>query len=191
MRLKLSVLLALFMLSLPVCAQVMPSAQRSGTRLSVGGGIDYWRGDYNHISRFGPAAWATTEFWHGLGLIAEGHSMIAGGNTADRADEYKYFSGDGGLIYTYHRWHNIQPFVKAEAGFASLSFPHRTAATYTHDTRTTWAMGAGFEYRLVGHIWAHADYTYDNFPDFYSTVTGQHHTLNPNGISVGASYHFH
>ncbi|HWT64707.1 MAG TPA: outer membrane beta-barrel protein [Terracidiphilus sp.] len=187
MRLKLSILFAALILSLPACAQVAHSAQRGGTQVTLGGGIDYWKGDYSHIARFGPAAWATAEFWHGIGVIAEGHSMIAGGTNAD---QYKYFSGDGGLIYTYHRWRNVAPFVKAEAGFASLSFPHTATATYTHDTRTTWAMGAGFEYKVVGHIWAHADYTYDNFPNFYSTVTGQHHSLNPNGIAVGATYHF-
>lgn len=190
MRLKLSILLAVLMLSLPSCAQVVQSAQRSGTRLGIGGGIDYWKGDYNHIARFGPAAWATAEFWHGIGVIAEGHSMIAGGNTADDAAQYKYFEGSGGLVYTYHRWHNIEPFVKAETGFASFSFPHRLNGAYAHDTRTTWAMGAGFEYKIVRHIWARADYTYDNFPDFYSTVTRQYHSINPNGIAVGATYHF-
>ncbi|MDR3742402.1 MAG: outer membrane beta-barrel protein [Terracidiphilus sp.] len=190
MRLKLSILLAAFMLSLPACAQVVQSAQQSGTRLGIGGGIDYWRGDYNHITRFGPSAWTTAEFWRGLGVIAEGHSMIAGGDNAYHADQYKYFSGQGGLVYTYHRWHNVAPFIKAEVGFSSLSFPHRSTSHYTHDTRTTYAYGAGFEYKIVRHIWARADYTFDNFPDFYSTVTGKHHTLNPNGITVGATYHF-
>lgn len=190
MRLKLSLLLAACMLSLPAWAQIQPSAQRSGTRLGIGGGIDYWRGDWSKIARFGPAAWATAEYWHGLGVIAEGHSMIAGGNNVKNVDQYKYFSGEGGLVYTYHRWHTIAPYAKIEAGFASLSFPHPPTSTYTHDTRTTWALGGGFEYKIVKHVWARVDYTYDNFPNFYSSVTGQHHTLNPNGISVGATYHF-
>lgn len=190
MHSKLILFLAALALSLSAGAQVQPSAQRSGGRLSVGGGVDYWNGDYSDIKRFGPSAWATAEFWHGLGLIAEGHSMIAGGDNAVHADEYKYFSGQGGIVYTYHRWRKVEPFVKGEMGFSSLSFPHRVNATYTHDTRTTWSYGAGLEYKLWKHVWAHGDYTYDNFPDFYSTISHLHHTLNPAGFTVGASYHF-
>jgi len=170
-------------------AQVQPSAQKGGLRLGVGGGIDYWQGDYNSISRVGPSAWVTAHLWRGVGVIVEGHSMIAGGDNAKHADEYKYYSGDGGITYTYYHWHRFEPFAKAEVGFSSLSFPHSATATYTHDTRTTWAIGGGAEYHMVGHLWARGDYTWDNFPNFYSTVTGQHNTLNPHGVTVGATWH--
>ncbi len=176
--------------SSPSWAQVPPSALKGGLRLGVGGGIDYWRGDYNSISRIGPSAWVTANLWHGLGIIAEGHSMIAGGDDAKHADEYKYFVGEGGLTYTSYRWRHLRPFVKAEVGFGSLSFPHAPTATYTHDTRTTWAIGGGAEYRITNHLWARADYTWDNFPSLYSPISGQHHTLNPNGITVGPTWHF-
>lgn len=190
MRLKMLLFVAALMLSASLSAQVQPSAMRGESRLGIGGGIDYWKGDYNHIARFGPSAWVTAEIWHGIGLIAEGHSMMAGGDKSDAADRYKYYSGDGGITYTYRRWHRFAPFVKGEIGFAGLSFPHHPTSTYTHDTRTTWAVGGGFEYRLTHHVAARADYTYDNFPNFYSSVTGKHHTLCPNGVTVGATWHF-
>lgn len=190
MRNRSLLFISMLMLPLSLYAQIQPSAYKGGSRLGVGGGFDYWKGNYNHIARFGPTAWVTADLWHGIGVLAEGHSMIAGGDNAQAADEYKYFSGEGGVTYTYRRWRRFAPFAKAEIGFSSLSFPHHPGATYTHDTRTTWALGAGFERQLVHHVWLRADYTYDNFPDFYSSVTGQHHTLNPNGLAVGGTWHF-
>jgi hypothetical protein len=50
-------------------------------------------------------------------------------------------------------------------------------------------MGGGAEYKLWNHIWLRGDYTYEGFPDFYSPVTGQHHTLDPAGFAAGVSYH--
>lgn len=187
MHSKVLVILAAIALSLPVCAQVEPAAGGSPVRLGIGGGIDYWDGNWSHIRRFGPSAWATGEVWRGLGVIAEGHSMIFGDGTV--GDRYKYFSGEGGMVYNYHHWRKFTPFAKGEIGFAGLSFPHKPTATYTHDTRTTWAIGGGFEYKLWKRVWTRADFTYDNFPDFYSPVTGGHPTLNPSGVTLGFTYH--
>ena len=169
-------------------AQVRPAAEGSQVNLSAGGGLDYWQGDYTGVSRFGPCAWITDEFWHGMGVNIEGHSMIIGGSYPSAS--YKYFVGEGGFIYNYHHFQRLTPFAKAELGFASLSFPHKTGAKYTHDTRNTWALGGGIDYKLSRHLSARIDYTYDAFPNFYSTISGQHHTLNPNGISFGPTYHF-
>jgi hypothetical protein len=187
MRLKVFCIMAALAFSVYCPAQVLPAAQRSRIDLSIGGGMDYWRGDWGQIARFGPSAWATADLWHGLGINAEGHSMIIGGS---RASEYKYFVGEGGLIYTYHHWRSVRPYAKAEVGFGSLSWPHKPTSTYSHDTRTTWALGGGFEYHLWKRVWARADYTYDGFPDIYSPITGHHRTLDPAGVAFGATYHF-
>ncbi|MFZ0337170.1 MAG: outer membrane beta-barrel protein, partial [Terracidiphilus sp.] len=168
-------------------AQVSPGASSGGnSKLSFGAGVDYWRGDWGQIARYGPAAWATDELWHGLGVTAEGYSMIAGG--AHGAGEYKFFVGQGGVSYTYH-WHRLAPYAKYELGFGSLSFPHKTTSTYTHDTRNTWAVGGGVEYKLWSRIWLRGDYTYEGFPDFYSDITHEHHTLDPAGFALGVTYH--
>src|SRR5271165_3572779 len=80
MRLKLLVAIAALIFTLPSLAQVLPSAGRNTTNLSIGGGLDWWTGDWGgSVKRFGPSAWATAEIWHGVGINAEGHSMIFGG----------------------------------------------------------------------------------------------------------------
>ncbi len=192
MHSKVLVVLAALALSLPACtpvsAQVQPDATGSPVRFGIGGGIDYWRGDWSRVDRFGPAAWATAEVWRGLGVIAEGHSMNFGDGSYGK--RYQYYVGEGGVVYNYHHWRKVTPFVKGEIGFGGLSFPHLPNASYTHDTRTTWAVGGGLEYKLWKRVWTRADYTYDNFPDFYSPVTGEHHTLNPAGFTLGFTYHF-
>ena len=188
MHSRLFALIAVVVLSAPGFAQVRPAAEGGESTITVGGGVDYWRGDWGKIARFGPSAWSTAELWNGLGVVAEGHSMIFGDGAV--GNRYKYFVGEGGIIYDYHRFRAFTPYAKAEMGFASLSFPHKPTSTYTHDTRNTWALGGGCEVRLSKRLWTRIDYTYDGFPDFYSPVSRQHHTLNPSGVSVGATYHF-
>ena len=188
MRSKLIIALAVLGFSLPAMAQVRAPFEGGRSDFTIGGGIDYWKGDWSKIARFGPSAWSTKEIWHGIGVIAEGHSMIAGGDAG--ASKYKYFAGEGGVIYNYERFRRFVPYAKGELGFASLSFPHKVTSHYTHDTRNTWALGGGVEFALTRRIWTRIDYTYEGFPDFYSQVTGQHNTLDPNGVSVGATYHF-
>jgi opacity protein-like surface antigen len=190
MRSILSSVFALLLLSVPLLAQVRPPALTSEANLSFGGGTDYWRGDWGKIARYGPAAWASTELKHGIGICADSFSMLAGGSDADKAEEYKYVVGEGGAMYTYH-WRALAPYFKGELGFGSLGFPHKPTSVYGHDTRTTWAIGGGTETRFVGHLWLRADYTYNAFPDFYSPITKEHHTLNPAGVAIGVTYHLH
>jgi hypothetical protein len=188
MQSKSFALTFILVLSVPCLAQVRPAAEAGHSNIAIGGGIDYWQGDWGEIARYGPSAWSTAELWNGFGALAEGHSMIAGDGAVGA--KYKYFVGEGGLVYNYHRFHSFVPYAKAELGFASLSFPHKTTSHYTHDTRNTWALGGGCEVRLSRHVWTRIDYTYDGFPDFYSQVSRLHHTLDPNGVSIGATYHF-
>jgi hypothetical protein len=165
-------------------AQAVEAAKMSSIHLKAGAGMDYWDTDYSDRWKFGPAAWAGAELWRGWGLQVEGHSLIGGGDLP----EYKYYVGEGGIVYTLHRWHKIEPFAKAELGYGGLSFPRPSSTS--HDTRTTWALGAGLEYHNYRRIWTRADFTYDGFPSFLSYVTLEKHTLNPTGITLGVSYHF-
>lgn len=187
MRLKFFLILASLIFSAPCLAQVVASAaRRHPVDLSIGGGFDYWSGDWgSSVHRFGPAVWASADIWHGLGINLEGHSMLAGGS--DPSSRFKYYVGEGGLMYTYHRWRKFNPYAKAEMGFASLSVPY-PANIQSHYTNNTWALGGGVEYHAWKHLRTRFDYTYDGFPHFYSTVSGQYHTLNPNGIAIGATY---
>ena len=186
---KLLVAIALSLFSLSCAAQAVPEANYP-PRLSValGGGMDYMSGDWGggKINRWGPTAWASVTIWHDLSVIAEGHSMIVGGN--DAAENYKYFTGGGGLIYTSDYWGRFQPFFKGEIGFASLSHPPNFSG-HLHDTRTIYTAGAGVEYHTAGKFWTRVGYSYDFFPDFLGT-TGQKHYLNPRGFTFGETYRF-
>jgi len=157
--------------------------------LSVGAGMDYWSGDWGagDINRWGGTAWASTTLWHCLGLNAEGHSMILAGN--QKASNYKLFVGEGGLICTLGAWARVQPILKAELGFASLTQPGN-GTDHLHSTYGTWSIGGGAEFRMRENWWTRVEYTYDALPNFHSSITNKNHTLNPRGISIGVTYRF-
>ena len=184
-------------LSVASAAQVQPTAIRPSP-FSVGGGIDYWSGDWGRgdINRLGPSAWTTLTLWHGLGINAEGHSMICGGN--DIAQDYKYFVAEGGLFYIDDHLLSdllelpsnvVQPFAKAELGFGTLSQPGNGTGQ-SHFTSNTWAIGGGVEIHNWRWLWTRVDYTYDGFPNFHSSITNQYHTLNPRGLTFGETVRF-
>ena len=193
MRAKLVVAMTVLLASISCLAQVQPAA--GGGKVSIpinwsaGAGMDYMSGDFQagDINRWGPAAWVTATMWHCLGINVEGHSMILGGNSA--ASNYKLFIGEGGLICTMGYWGRFQPIFKGEAGFASLSQPGN-GTDRLHSTYGTWAIGGGGEYHLAGHWWTRVDYTYESIQNFHSSITNKRNTLNPRGISFGATYRF-
>jgi len=69
-------------LSVSCAAQVVSPTTHPPLSASVGAGAGYWSGDWGtgDINRWGPSAWATVTLWHDVSLIAEGHSMLIGGN---------------------------------------------------------------------------------------------------------------
>jgi opacity protein-like surface antigen len=98
-------------------------------------------------------------------------------------------TAEGGLLYTWRRDAKFHPYAKILFGFGSMDFPAGDAflpsgAPYTHDTRSVYSFGGGIEYRLKRKVDLRADYEYQFWPDFL----GHPHALNPNGISLGATY---
>ncbi len=190
---KLAVAVAILLPSLSSLAQVAPAAGKGEVILpinfSAGVGMNYWSGDWGaaDINRWGPAAWVTATIWHCLGINAEGHSMILGGNQI--ASNYKLFIGEGGVMCTMGYWGRFQPIYKGEMGFASLTQPGNGTG-HLHSTYRTWSIGGGAEYHTWGHWWTRVDYTYDAIPDFYSSISNRKHTLNPRGITFGETYRF-
>lgn len=192
MNAKLAVAVPVLFASISCLAQVQPAGKGKEAipvNFSVGGGMDYMSGDWKNgdINRWGPAAWVTAEIWHCLGLNIEGHSMIWGGN--QNASNYKLFIGEGGVMCTMGYWGRFQPIYKAQMGFASLTQPGNGSGKL-HSNYWTWSLGGGVEYHLWGHWWTRVDYTYEALPDFYNGFTKKYHTLNPRGISFGATYRF-
>jgi opacity protein-like surface antigen len=192
MSAKLAVAVAFLLASITGVAQVQPAGTKGRVipvKWSAGAGMDYWSGDWQKgdINRWGPSVWGTATIGHCLGITAEGHSMIVGGN--QDASSYKLFIGEGGLMCTMGYWGRLQPIYKGELGFASLSQPGNGTG-HLHSTYATWAVGGGLEYHTWGHWWTRVDYTYDALMNFHSSVTNQNHTLNPRGITFGLTYRF-
>jgi|HubBroStandDraft_6_1064221.scaffolds.fasta_scaffold23918_5 opacity protein-like surface antigen len=190
---KLVVAVTVLLASISCVAQVQPAAGKGNAlppiRWSAGAGMDYWSGDWGggDINRWGPAAWVTATMWHCLGINVEGHSMILGGNSL--ASNYKLFVGEGGLMCTMGYWGRFQPIYKGEMGFASLTQPGNGSGRL-HSNYWTWSLGGGVEYHIRGHWWTRVDYTYEAIPNFYSSISKEYHTLNPRGITFGATYRF-
>jgi opacity protein-like surface antigen len=189
---RLAAAVFLLFTSISCLAQVVPAAGKGNKiplNVSLGGGMDYFSGDWGagDINRWGPTAWLTTNMWHCLGINVEGHSMIVGGNKP--AQNYKFFVGEGGLVCTMGYWGRFQPIYKGQLGYASLTHPPNGTGHF-HDNSWTWSVGGGVEYHIAGHWWTRVDYTYEGLPDFHSSISGQNHTLNPQGISFGATYRF-
>lgn len=188
---RLAMTVAVLLISIPSFAQVQPAARIQlpvRVQLSAGAGMDYWSGDWGGVvDRWGPSAWATATFWHCLGINAESHSMILGGNQT--ASHYKLFIGEGGLMCTTGYWGRFQPISKGELGFASLTQPGNGTGHF-HSTYNTWSVGGGVEYHTWGHWWTRVEYTFDNIPHFHSSGTNLNHTLNPRGIAFGETFRF-
>lgn len=176
--------------SVSCAAQVVPAVTtHTPISVSLGGGMNYWSGDWGRadINRWGPSAWATVTIWHDVSVIAEGHSMIVGGNQF--AHGYKYFAGGGGLVWTSDYFGRFQPLLKGEAGVGSLSHPGNGSG-HLHDTSNIWTLGGGVEYHTWGRLWTRVEYDYDFFPNFHSSITGHNPALNPRGLTFGETYRF-
>jgi opacity protein-like surface antigen len=185
---KRLVAIAISLISLSCAAQVVPDVYRTALSTTAGVGMNYSSGDWGagDINRWGPSAWATVTIWHDLSIIAEGHSMIVGGNQL--ASNFKYFAGGGGLVYTSGYWGRFQPLFKGEAGYASLSHPPNLSG-HLHHTSNIWTLGGGVEYHTWGQLWTRVEYDYDFFPDFHGPHS-TNHSLNPRGITFGETFRF-
>jgi len=191
MRLKI-VLAALFLTaSISALGQVAPAATReAGLPLSVGGGVTLmyldWGGGRKMI---GPVIWADWNLSHmprildGLGIEIEGRDIAYEKPASIPRMRQQTFGG--GAIYTLRRFQNIHPYGKFLIDYGKLDFKVSNPAYFT-DSRTVFVMGGGAEYHLRGHFWVRGDYEYQAWPKLFQGL----HTLDPQGITLGASYKF-
>jgi opacity protein-like surface antigen len=62
--------------------------------------------------------------------------------------------------------------------------------TRINQTRTVTSLGGGVELRAFRNVWVRIDYEHQSWPDFFFKGTHPVATLNPQGFTVGALYHF-
>jgi len=192
MRMKLIVASLLLAAAFPASAQVVPAAEKHGLPLVVGVGFSDFRSDWNGRLWDGRLAggtvWADWNFYgapsflHGLGIEAEARDLnyARTGNVPNMRQD----TAQIGAIYTWRHYQRVHPYDKYLAGLGSIDFQH-TDPHYSHDTRTVYTPGGGVEYRAWRNVWVRGDYEYQFWTDFF-----RHHTMNPNGVTLGVSYDF-
>ena len=173
--------------------------QRRSWPLEVGGGLSYFGThaansnphiDYTAFdgNLLGPSLWADWTFRHipkslyGLGIELETRDLDWANSGPDpRLSE---FTGEGGVIAKWHRYHNFHPYAKALAGFGSIDFNNGYPGIRNgdHDTRTFYCPGAGAEFRIKNNLWIRGDYEYQFWTDFGRA------TLEPQGMTIGVTY---
>jgi hypothetical protein len=171
-------------------SQIAPSAQKGNFPLVLGGGISDFSLDYGLGRRMeGITAWADWRFTslpgrlRGLGIEAEGRDLNL--NRPTTLPKMRQDTGQGGLTYTLRTFHNLSPYAKMLGGIGSIDFPDSHNPLYTHDTFSIFSPGGGAEYRIWSRVWVRGDYEYQ----FWHQTFGPH-DLNPNGVTIGATYHF-
>lgn len=192
---KLSTALALTVLSLLVLraqAQVVPAAKTSGDlSVSVGAGFSDFRTSFGPGTVKGGTLWIDCtssklpRFLDGLGIEAEARDLSlnpAATQPGSRVDE-----AQSGAIYSWQHLKNSRPYAKALVGYGN--FDRRLGGVQGHDSRTITVIGGGLEYRVLGHIWARADYEYQLWPDFWKNSQPAQ-SLTPSGFTFGAIYDF-
>jgi opacity protein-like surface antigen len=174
-------------------AQVAPAVRNGGTsKLALGGGVSYFDVDWGKTRKEGYTLWADwhppllPSFLNGLNLEIEGRDIRW--NAGDKPPGFRQVTGSGGVMYEWRHFRNFRPYGKGNFGFGSIYFGKDQGGVpskpYTHDTRTVYAPGGGLEYRVVGDLWARADYEYQFWPE----LLGKNKVLNPQGFTFGAVY---
>ena len=175
--------------ALPVFAQTSPAASQGGVPVVIGVGMSYFSPDWGPGRRMvGVSAWVDLfprglpRKLDGLGIEAAGHAMDFG-VTSDVPPNLRQDTGEGGVIYAWNRYRNFRPYAKFLVGLGSIDFPR--VGTYSHDKFLVTDPAGGAEYRVWQHVWIRGNYEYQ-----YWHHTFGPHDLNPNGVTIGASYDF-
>jgi opacity protein-like surface antigen len=188
MRLKFICAGLFFSVALPAFSQVAPSANQGGLPFKVGFAYSDYYTDWSGYES-GPTAWVDWTLTHGPGILsgigieAEGRDLNY--SRTGTQPKLREDTAQGGPIYRWGHYDRFEPYAKFLFGFGHIAFNDVLDPYYTHDSRTVLAPGGGAEYRIAGNVWVRGDYEYQFWTDFFN-----HHALNPEGFTVGASYDF-
>jgi hypothetical protein len=181
---------ALFLaVSIPGFSQVAPSATQVEFPLEVGAGFSDYIFDFGTIHMYGPSAWVDWDYYgppkwlHGFGIEVEGRDLSLG-KPSDYQGNLRQDTAEGGVIYKWRDFHHVRPYGKFLLGYGVIEF-NKNVPGYTHDSRTVTAPGCGLDYRVYRNISVRADYEYQFWLQLFNL-----HALNPQGVTIGASYNF-
>jgi opacity protein-like surface antigen len=200
MRLKLFLQVSLavsllFSAVYPSFSQVVPAAYE-GMRLplTAGLGLSSFSPDWLSGRLMGGTLWIDyNPTWvpqrlYGIGLEVEGRDLRFNRSSSQPSDLREDTAG-GGVIYTWRRYRQIRPYGKFLMGLGNVDYLTGKGARYNTGRTVTFA-GGGLEYDAFRRFWVRADYEYQWWPDFFNVNTPNPGKLDPQGITVGVSYHF-
>ena len=165
-------------------SQVAPAARQGSALLSVGVGPSSYDVDWGHGRMLGGTLWVDAHprmpsLLDGLGMEVEARDISLNHSTSQPSN-FRQDTLGGGPIYTWNHYRNFRPYGKFLVDFGSIDFS--TTGPYRHDTRTVYAPGFGFQYRVYRNLWARADYEYQ----WWQTILGG--TPDPQGFTIGVTY---
>lgn len=177
MFIKIFAFLGLIGTASMLCAQAAPTASRRAN-LQVGVGFTNAGSDYlpNRIN--GGAAYFDIDFTPHLGIEGVFHFVKDGRGS----DVYEKTYEIGGRYYrTYGR---LVPYGKLMYGRGVFNFPAYPGYTHANLAYNLFAAGAGFDYKILSHLNARADFEYQRWFGFPESG------LNPKLFTVGVGYQF-
>jgi len=161
-------------------AQVAPSADAGGARLSAGGTASGYLLGYGQVKIMGASAFVDGDTKRHIGFEGEARWLLFHwklSDTGPSADESAstYLAGP-----RYSRYYGrFQPYVKGLVGVGYFNYPYH----YGKETDLVVAPGCGFDYRINRRIrWRAVDFEYQLWPQFHY---GQ---MSSAGVSTGLRF---
>lgn len=156
-------------------AQVLPSAEAGGFRLSAGGAASGSYIQYGERKLGGVSAFVDAETHHRLGIEGEGRWLEYHENEQVHVETYS-----AGLRY-HVNFSRFQPYVKGLIGFGDINFPFG----FAHGRYLVVSGGGGLDYRWSGRIrFRLPDVEYQDWPQF-TAPGGMTYSMNSVAISAG------
>lgn len=185
--------LALAVLSLSAsCAQAQAAytAKRAGD-LQAGLGFTYARSDYGQPpSLRGGTFYASFDFKPHFGVEVDFHQLNAPSSsaTANQVDYSKVYNRDYEVGGRYVRHYGIlNPYARVMYGRGVFNYPSDIANL----AYNMGVIGVGVDVNVAQRVNVRADYEYQQWYSFHGQVfNSASSTLSPQGITIGAAYHF-
>ena len=188
---KLGLMALLCLISIPLAAQSVPSAEGPGRSLWAGAEISSFNPDYG-CSKSGPFSCIDRQLL-GVGVYADENRLLGklgvegearwlnwrGGGSGIK--ESSYMAGPRYEIIEYRR---LSAYAKAQIGAGVMSLPKGLGDT----TSLAFAPGLTAEYSVTRRVSLRLGYEYQFWPSFKGTSPNGSGGLTPNGFSLGLGY---